>query len=199
MTTLNKKPVVNIQTLKLNNIINQNDANKPLYQLKYLYSDSLQDDLIIFINWTPVKISKKSIFNKTFKLKLLDEKIKNIIDSITRYLNLEDSGLNIIFQEGLSTIELHPSKKSGLDIYKIKKIDNLSQIDKYFPFHYKKNSNIKILGKLIIKVSIFKNPDNHSYLSMKIIHSELKYDHSTAIDEGIKLESIYNKNVYIEV
>lgn len=202
---MSKIPVINITNIKLEHIINNNNDNNDNYntfdKLRYKFDNNIEEDFNIFINWSKIKIIK-SFDGKELKFKFLDENIIKIIDKITGYLNLEISSHCTKFSLGHSQIDLIPSKKSNIEVYRILKSECFSQIDKYFPFHYKKNTNtnINIVGKFIIQCFIFKNSTSHkSYISFRIINAEIKYEHSFVKDEQIKLESVYNKHIIMTI
>ena len=194
---MNKSPVININNINVDKIVLNPTPHKPL---KYKFDENIEGDFNIFVNWTKIKISVSVYGNKKdLRIKFQDQDIINIINNITSHLNLEHSGCNAKFSPGHSIVELHPSKKSNLPIYQIKKPECFSQIDTYFPCHHKKNSNINIMGKFILKAFVFKTAASGSYISFCIVNSEIKYEHSFAKDEGIKLECVYNNHINITI
>ena len=197
-----KTPVININNIKFDKINNNYEfdeqQNQNIYKpLKYKYSDNIDTDFKIFINWTKIKILS-DINLQTLSFKFLDDNIVKIINDMTNYLNLEHSGCNAKFNEHFSQITLIPSKKSNLEPYTIKKEEGISQINKYFPFQHK-NPTINIVGKFILKVFVFKNSQQNQYISFKIINAEIKYEQTFVKDDQIKLESIYNNHVLIRL
>ncbi len=204
---MNKSPVININNINVDKILLNPAPQEPLNyktidKLKYKYDENIEAEFNIFVNWTKIKIMNSSSHgHNSLSFKFIDDDIINIINKITLHLNLEHSGSNAKFSQGYSIVELHPSKKSNLPIYQIKKQECFSQIDKYFPFHSKKNSNINIMGKFILKAFIFRtsSPNSRSYISLRIVKAEIKYEHSFAKNEEIKLESIYNNHINITI
>jgi hypothetical protein len=204
---MNKSPVININNIDVDKILLNPPPQEPLNyktidKLKYKFNENIEGDFNIFVNWTKIKIMNfSSNGHNSLYFKFIDNDIINIINKITLHLNLEHSGSNAKFSSGYSIVELHPSKKSNLPIYQIKKPECFSQINTYFPFHHNKNFNINIMGKFILKAFVVRtsSPNSKSYISLRIVKAEIKYEHSFAKDEGIKLESIYNNHINITI
>lgn len=206
-----KTPVININNIKFDKILNnlqdnqQNNQQNIIYKpLNYKYSDSIESEFKIFVNWTNVKILTNKSNKNDLIFQFSDQNIIKIINDMTNYLNFEHSGCNVKFKNNLSQVTLIPSKKSNLEPYTIKKSEGFDQIDKYFPLNHKskynKNPTINIVGKFILQAFVFKiKQSNKSYISLKIINAEIKYEPTFIKDDEIKLESVYNNHITMSI
>jgi hypothetical protein len=104
--------------------------------------------------------------------------------------------IDIYFINNVSELILHPSKKSNLPQYNLKKIENLNEIKRYFPCINKDdNDEFKNMhsGKFLLKFQIINNK-----LKCIIINGELKYTKSHVQSE-LKSTNVYKSNIMIEL
>ena len=138
--------------------------------------------------------------------------MENIQNNIPEQITLNDSIENIpdndyqadfIFFRFKNTgsIVLHPSKKSNLPEYELKKTENYKEIDRYYP-SFNKQGKYKIVGKFLITVNCTVSTNNefsHNSIIYSIKSGELKYEKSYIKDNKLKAKSIFEDKIKIEI
>ena len=129
-------------------------------------------------------------------------KLNPIINEINNEDEMEKYELNFNHK---SSIKLIPSKKSGLNEYELNKIENYTEIKRYFPTINKKNTNFKIVGKFLLYINVFCMPNfpNTNYdtknIKIHIKSGELKYEKTFVENDMLKSKGVYDIKIKIEI
>jgi hypothetical protein len=112
--------------------------------------------------------------------------------NLTNNLNNQNNDNNLVrlyFKNSKSELKLHPTKKSGLELYTLKDIKNYSKIDEYYPY-IKKYS---IIGNFILYLQIINN------IPFLYIQSGDLQNSYSFIKKNTNITNIYDTKIVIDI
>jgi hypothetical protein len=220
MTLCIKNNIFNIKNILLGkekNIEEEDGTKKTIIRpILYKYDCNITEKFCFVTDW--VHVTKFSKYNTYIIFHIDDDNIKNIVNAIKNKIkfdsdniyinddeninNIHETDNNIFFRfKNTSQITLYPSKKSGLPIYELNKIENINEIKRYFP-SFNRQGECKIYGKFLVTINCsLTKIDNftHTNIIYSIKTGELKYEKSYIKDNKIKTKSIFEDKIKIEI